>query len=137
MLDDEPYFIAAYKDVLELEGFEVLLTQSEEEFLTALKSVLPQAVVIDIMLQSGYDAGFELYNRFRRSCPDVPAILLTNREDIRTGNIIDKLTKILLKRDITPMDLYDSIDSLLEKGSATKQAKGLTKRSSRRGKPRG
>ena len=121
ILDDEPHFIAAYKDVLELEGFEVLLSQSEDEFFAILNSAIPIAVVIDIMLPSGYDAGLDIYNRFRRLCPDVPAILLTNREDIKPGSIIDKFTRILLKRDITPMDLVDSIDSMLGKGSAIRQ----------------
>lgn len=115
MLDDEPHFVAAYKEVLEFEGFEVLLSQDEDEFFTILSSAVPEAVVIDIMLSSGDDAGLHIYNRFRNMFTDMPAILLTNREDVKAGSDIDKYTKILCKRDVTPMNLVDNINSLLSK----------------------
>ena len=119
MLDDEPYFIAAYKDVFELEGYEVSISQNEDEFFKMLNSINPTAVIIDIMLHTGYDAGLDVYGRFRRLYPVVPAILLTNREDMKSISINDPFTKILLKRDITPIDLVDSIRSMLKKESAT------------------
>ena len=115
ILDDEPHYIAAYKDVLELEGNEVKVSQSEDEFFDMLDSTNTTAVIIDIMLPSGYDAGLDIHNRFRHLYPNIPAILLTNREDMKSADVGDSFTKILLKRDITPMDLVECIDSILEK----------------------
>jgi len=115
ILDDEPHFVAAYQEVLEIEGFEVSLSKDEEEFFTILGAAVPEAVIIDIMLTSGYDAGLNIYTRFRHMYPDIPTILLTNREDLKTGSDIDKFTKILCKRDVTPMDLVDNINSLFAK----------------------
>ena len=123
MLDDEPHFIAAYKDVLELEGRSVIVSQHEDEFFSTLNSTNPEAVIIDIMLTSGYDAGLDIYSRFRHLYPDVPAILLTNREDMKSASVNDNITKILLKRDITPMDLVDIIDSMLGKENDIKPKK--------------
>lgn len=119
ILDDQPYFIEAYTDAMELEGFKVLLTQRVDDFFSAIETTPPEAVIIDIMLPSsevdaGYNAGVEVYLRFRRSFPDVPAILLTNRDDLNADTVIDKRSCILCKRDITPVALIKIINSMID-----------------------
>jgi two-component system OmpR family response regulator len=55
ILDDEPYFVESFSDTLKLEGYEVEIATNEEEFFYKLEKYHPDAVVIDIMLQSGFE----------------------------------------------------------------------------------
>lgn len=114
IVDDEPHFISAYVEALEIEGFDVKVVPEENEFFDLLELLLPEAVVIDVMLLSGYDAGWEILKQFRFSHPKIPAILLTNKETVNPDNQIDSSTRILIKRDTTPIKFIEVLNSLLK-----------------------
>ena len=111
-LDDEPQYIQGYAETLEYEGLETLVVGDVEAFFSVLSDgPTVEAVVVDVMLQEGYDAGVSVLDRLRVDNPDLPVVLLTNRADMR-HEPTDGITRFLVKRDVTPIDLYDVLQSM-------------------------
>ncbi|MFH1228868.1 MAG: response regulator [Candidatus Aenigmatarchaeota archaeon] len=57
VVDDEKHILTLLKEVLEIEGFNVITAESGMECLTKLKKVKPDLIVMDMMMpkMSGYD----------------------------------------------------------------------------------
>ena len=78
-VEDSATQAAALSELLELEGYEVLLAHSGEEALKAVQSHPIDLVMSDVVMP-GMD-GYELCRRIKADMPDVPVILLTSLND--------------------------------------------------------
>lgn len=113
-LDDEPHFCQAYIEVMEDAGFVVDIVTTTDEFLRAVSPVT-QAVVIDVMLAEGVDAGMVAFEAMRRQLARLPAILLTNRADLDLGPLDDRAI-VVSKRDILPTELLELLNRVMSGG---------------------
>jgi DNA-binding NtrC family response regulator len=110
-LDDEPHFCQAYIDVIEDAGFVVDVVTTTDELWQAL-SPATEAVVIDVMLTEGIDAGVVAFRRMREVYPHLPAILLTNRADLDLGGVDDRAV-VVSKRETVPEGLLDLLNKIM------------------------
>ena len=78
VVDDEPHLVRAVRMYLELQGYTVFGAHSGEEALEAIRTRLPDLVILDVMMP-GLD-GFETLEELRRSS-NIPVIMLTARGD--------------------------------------------------------
>ena len=78
LVDDEPRLLEAVRLYLEMEGYRVITADTGEQALERIRTALPDAIVLDVMLP-GID-GFETLRRIRRTST-VPVIMLTAKSD--------------------------------------------------------
>lgn len=78
IVDDEPRLVHAVRLYLETEGFRVVGAGDAEEALDRVRTDLPDAILLDVMLP-GAD-GFETLRRLR-AVSNAPVIMLTARDD--------------------------------------------------------
>ncbi|MBD3174436.1 MAG: response regulator [Armatimonadia bacterium] len=85
LVDDDPDFIAINRIAVEAAGYTVVTASSRSTGLEAAKSENPDAIVLDVMMDTPTD-GFELARELRAdsSLKETPLIMLTavNQEDI-------------------------------------------------------
>ena len=117
-LDDEPHFCQAYIDVLEDANFVVNVVTTTDEFWQAL-SPETEAVVIDVMLSDGIEAGVVALRKLREMYPELPAILLTNRADLNLGHV-DEHAVVVSKRDTFPDDLLGMLSRIMPADGGTR-----------------
>jgi len=103
VLDDEPHYIQAYIDTLRDAGFKVVVVTTVAAFMRTL-SPETTAVIIDVMLEAGIDAGLAAFRSMRQVSPFLPAIILTNRTDLHLTET-DRRSHLVSKRDILPSEL--------------------------------
>jgi CheY-like chemotaxis protein len=79
VIDDDPDFILAVRMALEAHGFEVEEALSPEEGIEKVLNVRPGAVILDVMMPTGYE-GFEvaLAIREEHGLKDLPIVILTS-----------------------------------------------------------
>jgi CheY-like chemotaxis protein len=105
ILDDEPWFILSYVETLELEGYSVKVVTNPEEFLALLQeNGNIEGVIVDVMFPKDKDLGLNIAEKIRIRKADIPIIILSNRADL-SGTGVDKFTKVICKRDTTPLEL--------------------------------
>lgn len=129
LIEDERPLLENFKDILEIEEFEVSTANSATEALAIIQTVRPDLVVCDIMMPD--IDGYTFYKRFRElGFIDVPFIFLSAKSDltdIRNGMNLgadDYLTK-----PVAAKDLIGAINSRLDRKLAT--AKSLNETISR------
>ncbi|MBR9979105.1 MAG: sigma-54-dependent Fis family transcriptional regulator, partial [Bacteroidetes bacterium] len=83
IVDDERSIREMLRMTLEYEGFDIDEAESGLNALTAMREVLPDAVILDVKM-SGLD-GIETLERMREEFPEVPVILLTGHGSIETA----------------------------------------------------
>jgi len=78
LVDDDPDFLEATREVLESNGMSVESASSAEEGLRKLKTAAPDLVVLDVMMPEGYE-GFEVARTIREKLKltDLPLVILT------------------------------------------------------------
>lgn len=77
IVDDEPEFISALAERLNLRGFEALTATSGEEALGKVDASPPDVVLLDVVMPGL--SGMEVLKRIKRAHPQVQVILLTGR----------------------------------------------------------
>lgn len=80
IVEDDPVIRANYVDVLEKHGYEVAAYGDRREALAALRSRLPDLVLLDIGLGDEVDGGFTLCRELRTLSGQLPIIFLTARD---------------------------------------------------------
>lgn len=68
-----------YCSALEKHYLKVLAFANKQDALDGLKHTRPDLLVLDIILDQEYDAGFDLYSQLSRRYPDLPVLFLTDR----------------------------------------------------------
>jgi DNA-binding NarL/FixJ family response regulator len=81
LVDDNPYFLAAAEDFLELwKQFEVVGTASEgQQALAKARAIQPDVILLDLNLQG--QSGLELISDFKREVRGIIVIILTIQEE--------------------------------------------------------
>ena len=80
IVEDDPVIRANYADVLNKHGYEVDAYGDRAEALAALRSRLPDLVLLDIGLGDDVDGGFTLCRELRTLSVALPIIFLTARD---------------------------------------------------------
>ncbi len=80
IVEDDPVIRANYADVLQKHGYEVTAYVDRGVALAALRSRLPDLVLLDIGLGDEVDGGFKLCQELRALSATLPVIFLTARD---------------------------------------------------------
>ncbi len=80
IVEDDPVIRANYADVLQKHGYEVTAYADRGVALAALRSRLPDLVLLDIGLGDEVDGGFKLCQELRALSATLPVIFLTARD---------------------------------------------------------
>lgn len=116
LVDDDLYIRDVYEEVLKGEGYEVETAINGEEGLTKLKHGGYDLVLLDVMMPT-LD-GIGVLDELQKNPPQIkngPIVLLTNLGlDPIVKSAKDKgATSYLVKANITPRDLVDTVRRLL------------------------
>jgi CheY-like chemotaxis protein len=78
LVDDDRDFLEATEIVLEKNGYIVTACASAQECLDALKTVKPDLIICDVMMETDH-SGFDLCRRLKRApeTKDIPVLMLT------------------------------------------------------------
>lgn len=76
VVDDEKHIRMLYQEELEGEGYQVVVSDGEDEILPLLEKVSPDVVVLDIKL-GGNRSGLDLLQEIRGKDQAIPVILST------------------------------------------------------------
>jgi len=76
VVDDEKHIRMLYQEELSVEGYEVAISDGEEDILQVLDREKPDVVILDIKLGQNR-SGLDLLQQIRSSEKDVPVILCT------------------------------------------------------------
>jgi two-component system, OmpR family, alkaline phosphatase synthesis response regulator PhoP len=91
VIDDDPDILDSVKAILGANGFEVETAMSGKEGTEKVKSVNPDLVLCDMMMER-IDAGTKVAQDIRKDNPDMPVFLLSSIGSATATNIdIDKL----------------------------------------------
>ncbi|MBE2278841.1 MAG: response regulator transcription factor [Ignavibacteriaceae bacterium] len=92
LVDDDIDILEQNKLMLEAEGFEVFLATNTAEGIRKFEEVLPDAVVLDLMMDQ-YDSGFILSHKIKRSehGKKIPVFMITSVANV-TGFKFDAST---------------------------------------------
>lgn len=103
IIDDDPDIVQAMKVVLENKDHTVLSAKSGEEGLEKVKTIRPDLIILDIMLEQ-VDKGFEVARDLKKdkNYQDIPILMLTAIKE-RTGLGFEKEAK---DPDWLPVDDY-------------------------------
>lgn len=116
VVDDEPTVRALVRDVLELEGFEVLEAPDGPSALTAVQEHNPALMVLDIMMPGM--SGLDVLRTLRRdlSGNDLPIILLTAAsDDDTTWAGWTAGASVFLPKPFDPNHLLDWVERLISR----------------------
>ena len=80
LVEDDPAIRANYADSLKKHGYEVTAYANRAEALIAMRSRLPDLVLLDIGLGDDVDGGFKLCQELRALSATLPVVFLTARD---------------------------------------------------------
>jgi CheY-like chemotaxis protein len=129
-VDDEPEWIQAYKDELQIlaigeshviptidQADQFLREQSENIVLLILDIMMPPGRVVSSgEAELGLRTGVKFYEKIRKKMPELPIIVLTN---VRDDKVKDRFSReplcwFLNKRSTLPYELADRVQSILK-----------------------
>lgn len=124
LVEDDAMLRANYIQALEREGYEVVSFATRDSAECAFRKKLPDLAILDVMLGSELEGGFEVCRTLRQLSPTIPIIFLTARNSdldrvsgLRLG-AWDYLTKDTTTLDFLPVrisSLFQVIASLKKK----------------------
>jgi DNA-binding NtrC family response regulator len=85
VVDDEEHIRMLYQQELEAEGYDVCLSDGQEEILDVIDRCKPKVVVLDIKLRGGR-SGLDLLQEIRDRDTEMPVILSTAYEAYQHDN---------------------------------------------------
>lgn len=119
IVDDDKGLTQLLRLVFESKGFGVTIAHDGEQALEALKTELPEVILLDIMMP-GMD-GIEVCRQVRadpRTC-DTPVIVLTAKSDPETRRLaIEAQATEYLVKPIRPSDLIQRLQAVVTQPSA-------------------
>jgi DNA-binding response OmpR family regulator len=75
VVEDEPDMVRGLKDILEFEGYEVVVAQTGKEGLSAISREQPDCIILDLMLPDL--SGYQVCEETRRNKVLTPILMLT------------------------------------------------------------
>jgi CheY-like chemotaxis protein len=131
MVDDEKRWVSGYKDALEYSGYTCELIDNVDDFGIFIddedKLAAIDLVILDIMMaprkrysdedtEDGMNTGNFVADDLKQRRPDIPIVVLTNKDRDISGERVAKLCDhYLLKKEIVPKALVDIISEMLGK----------------------
>ena len=82
-VDDDAFFRALYHDLLTPDGYSVETASSGAEALERLARAAPDLVLLDLVMP-GMD-GLETLRRIREDRPELPVVMVTGQQDVRSA----------------------------------------------------
>ena len=119
LIDDDTDLIAINTAALKARGHEVSAAYSANEAREALGGSLPDAVVLDVMMET-HTAGFDLARQIHEQHPDLPILMLTGVREATGVPFEFKPDETwlpvvqFLEKPFEPSALADKVDALLK-----------------------
>ncbi len=128
LVDDNSAFLRLYVKILELNGFDVIGADSEEECMHILASERPDLVLLDIMMEPR--DGWDTLRSIRNNEPtrDLPVVILTGKRptvgeiDRYGGDIEDYLVKPVRKSELKEI-LERTLERIRQKAARIEAAR--------------
>ncbi len=117
IVDDDPDMVAASRLVLEREDFEVASASNAGEGLSAVETLKPDLLILDVMMEEP-DDGLRMARELRRRGHELPILMLTSVNQAM-GVQIDKDEEIVpvdefMEKPIDPGRLVEAVRALLK-----------------------
>ena len=112
VIEDEPAIAELFQELLEDEGYHVVLAYNGQEGLDALQQVIPELVFCDVMMPMM--SGWEFLDAFRAlpEFADVPIVMMSAAPSIPIK--YEELYTTFLPKPLNFNDLLDLVEELLE-----------------------
>jgi len=126
IVEDEPAIRENYSDALQRQGYRVLAYGDSKQARMAFEQQLPDLVLLDISLEDGIEAGFDLCRDLRSLSASIPIIFLTARD-----NDLDSISGLrlgaddYLTKDISLPHLLARIAALFRRMEALTQSQEI------------
>lgn len=103
-----------YKEILSAQNFEVIPAANAQEAFQALKNMVPDLILLDIMLPGGQN-GFDVLEQIKRSehLKAIPVIVLTNLDTEEDTARKVGATDYIVKTDATLDNIVQRVKTLL------------------------
>jgi len=121
IIDDDPDIVEAMQVVLESRNYLVVSARNGAEGLKKVKSVKPDLIILDIMMETG-DAGFEVAREIKKDYQDIPILMLTAIKEKtgmgfenEAGDEVWLPVDDYVEKPLKPEELLSKVDALLRK----------------------
>lgn len=116
IIEDDPDQIAIYKDQFEILGFEVEVASTPEEGANKARSASPDAILLDIRLQSK-NTGLEVLRKLKQDevTRGIPVIVFTNfsKKTFEKEALAAGAVKYIVKTDVVPRVVVGEIRDVI------------------------
>ena len=113
IVDDDESLSDSLKDILEGEGYEILLASTVAKASELAKEVSPQLAIVDLKLPDG--SGTALLSELNRVVPNITCILMTAYADVDSAVLaIEKGVFYYLRKPVEPSELVELVDLAFE-----------------------
>src|SRR3989338_1030904 len=121
IIDDDPDIVEAMRVVLESRDYQVNSAKSGQEGLKKVKTVKPDLIILDIMMETG-DAGFEVAREIKKDYQDIPILMLTAIKEKtglgfknEAGDEVWLPVDDYVEKPLKPEELISKVEALLKK----------------------
>ncbi|MDD5039042.1 MAG: response regulator transcription factor [Dehalococcoidales bacterium] len=113
VIDDDPFILELIKDILQPEGFDVILAADGASGLSLLKDTKPDLVLLDIMMP-GQD-GYEVLQSIREHS-DVPVMMITAKLGVDSlKHAVDLGADDYIRKPFRPAELVARVRAKLRR----------------------
>ncbi|HTH64377.1 MAG TPA: sigma-54 dependent transcriptional regulator [Gemmatimonadales bacterium] len=114
LVDDEPNIRRMVGALLQGEGYETAEAANGTAALAAVKDVVPDAILLDLMMAGGPD-GLATLEQLKQQLPEVPVVMMSGKASLTDAVRATKLGAFqFLEKPLTPEGLLVAVRSALE-----------------------
>jgi DNA-binding NtrC family response regulator len=113
IVDDDESLSDSLKDILEGEGYEILLASTRAEATKLAREALPSLAIVDLKLPDG--SGTALLSELNSLSPGITCIMMTAYADVDSAVLaIEKGAFYYLRKPVDPPELVELVDLAFE-----------------------
>jgi DNA-binding NtrC family response regulator len=113
IVDDDESLSDSLKDILEGEGYEILLASTRAGATELAQKALPSLAIVDLKLPDG--SGTALISELNRVAPGITCIMMTAYADVDSAVLaIEKGVFYYLRKPVDPPELVELVDLAFE-----------------------
>jgi DNA-binding NtrC family response regulator len=113
IVDDDESLSDSLKDILEGEGYEILLASTRAKAIELAQDALPSVAIVDLKLPDG--SGTALLSELNSVSPGITCILMTAYADVDSAVLaIEKGAFYYLRKPVDPPELVELVDLAFE-----------------------